>query len=297
MSIIQIIAPTGAPGPFLDSLQTSLFSVYGLNLLLSAYGTGKAVTVRRSSDNTTQDIHFLSNGNLDTASLLTFCGSGDGFVVTWYDQTAAANNITQATTTEQPKIVSAGTYLGTVFFDGVDDFLLCVNNNNSPTGCSVYWGGTLRAATRQIIACSDNTDSGGPTSTSGIVTAAFENTFSYLQYKLFTNNYANAIVNEGTTSGGTTNIVFTGCADFTATGSSNRNTVYNNGVLLAGNYSMAGTIPTSTTLFASKWTIGSATEAGISRPASVSLINFAVYEAFHSSGTVASVEAVLGHYV
>ena len=47
----------------------------------------------------------------------------NGFVSTWYDQSGNANNATQATTTAQPKIVSAGSLVtGGLDFDGVDDF-------------------------------------------------------------------------------------------------------------------------------------------------------------------------------
>ena len=55
----------------------------------------------------------------------------DGFVKTWYDQsvtneagdTATGNHATQATAASQPKIVSAGAYLGEVDFGGTDDVL------------------------------------------------------------------------------------------------------------------------------------------------------------------------------
>jgi hypothetical protein len=46
----------------------------------------------------------------------------DGFVETWYDQSGNGNNAVQATAGNQPKIVNAGSYLGLVRTDGVDDF-------------------------------------------------------------------------------------------------------------------------------------------------------------------------------
>jgi hypothetical protein len=69
------------------------------------------IRVRRSSDNTEQDIGYDSNNVLDTASLLTFCGAGNGFVTTWYDQSGNANNATQTTALNQPQIVSSGALL------------------------------------------------------------------------------------------------------------------------------------------------------------------------------------------
>jgi hypothetical protein len=85
-------------------------AAYSLRKLRTAY-TGSAIRVRRSSDNTEQDIGFDANGNLDTVSLLAFCGAGNGFVTTWYDQSGNARNATQATAANQPRIVVSGTLL------------------------------------------------------------------------------------------------------------------------------------------------------------------------------------------
>jgi len=104
-------------------------SAWGLYQLRTAY-TANLLKVRRSSDNTTQDVGFVSStGALDTAALLSFCGSGDGFIDTLYDQTGNARNWTQATQANQPQIVSSGaviTGLGglpSVQFDGTNDGL------------------------------------------------------------------------------------------------------------------------------------------------------------------------------
>lgn len=80
---------------------------YSLRKLSSTY-SGSCIRVRRSSDNTEQDIGFVSNV-LDTASLLSFVGSVDGFVTTWYDQSGNVNNSTQSTASNQFRIVSSGT--------------------------------------------------------------------------------------------------------------------------------------------------------------------------------------------
>jgi hypothetical protein len=79
---------------------------YSLRKLRTAY-TGAAIRVRRSSDNAEQDINFVA-GDLDTASLLTFCGAGYGFVSEWYDQSGNTKNATQITAANQPRIVNAG---------------------------------------------------------------------------------------------------------------------------------------------------------------------------------------------
>ena len=94
------------------SVLPALFNVYpgasagfSLKLLDNDY-LGNCIRVRRSVDNTELDIGFV-NGILVTSALLTFCGSGDGFVTTWYGQ-AASVNATQSTAGNQPKIVSSG---------------------------------------------------------------------------------------------------------------------------------------------------------------------------------------------
>ncbi len=49
--------------------------------------------------------------------------TSDGFVSKWYDQSGENFHMLQAESTKQPKIVEAGTFLDSVKYDGVDDFL------------------------------------------------------------------------------------------------------------------------------------------------------------------------------
>jgi hypothetical protein len=103
-------------------------AAYSLRKLRTAY-TGSAIRVRRSNDNTEQDIGFTSGGDLDTASLKTFVGANSGFVTTWYDQSSNNRNAIQTTAANQPRVVNAGTVerrtnLPTVFFDGANDRLI-----------------------------------------------------------------------------------------------------------------------------------------------------------------------------
>jgi hypothetical protein len=86
---------------------------YSLRKLRNAY-SGNAIRVRRSSDNAEQDIGFIGN-LLDTASLLTFCGVGNGFVTTWYDQSVNNNNASIPTASSQAQIVSAGTMITDIY--------------------------------------------------------------------------------------------------------------------------------------------------------------------------------------
>jgi hypothetical protein len=100
---------TADPTLFLDSYPGATLA-YSFRKLKSSY-TGNAIRVRRSSDNTQQDIGFVNN-QLDTASLLTFCGAGNGFVTIWYDQSGTGNNSnTSVSTLRQPQIVFSGALL------------------------------------------------------------------------------------------------------------------------------------------------------------------------------------------
>ncbi|WP_315815093.1 arabinofuranosidase catalytic domain-containing protein [Paraflavitalea speifideaquila] len=80
---------------------------YSLRLLSSAYA-GAAITVRRSSDNATQNIGFTPDGHLDTASLKAFVGSGNGYVARWYDQSGNNFPAEQGNNALQPVIVNSG---------------------------------------------------------------------------------------------------------------------------------------------------------------------------------------------
>ena len=103
------IIPSIASFTGLLDLYPSAAAAYSLRKLRAAY-TGSAIRVRRSSDNTEQDIGF-SGANLDTSALTTFCSGTNGFVTTWYDQSGNARNATQTTALDQPQIVSSGSVI------------------------------------------------------------------------------------------------------------------------------------------------------------------------------------------
>ena len=107
--VYSLIIGSGGGGGLLLDTYSGAFAAYSLRKLNTAY-TGSVIRVRRSSDNTETDIGFVSNV-LDTASLLTFCGAGSGFVTTWYDQSGNARNQTQITAANQPQIVSSGSVI------------------------------------------------------------------------------------------------------------------------------------------------------------------------------------------
>lgn len=70
-------------------------------------GATNCIRARRASDNTEQDIGF-SGDNMDTTALASFCSGTTGYVVTWYDQSGNGYDITQATTSLQPRIYASG---------------------------------------------------------------------------------------------------------------------------------------------------------------------------------------------
>lgn len=103
-------------------------AAYSVRKLRTAY-TGSAIRVRRSSDNTEQNIGFTALGNLDTTTLISFADGGNCFVTTWYDQSGNGLNATQTTAANQPQIVDTNNLITeggkpTLRFDGSNDFFI-----------------------------------------------------------------------------------------------------------------------------------------------------------------------------
>lgn len=107
--------------------------IYSLRKVNPNYN-GVCLRVRRSLDNAEMDVGFV-NGVLDTASLLTFVGSGTGYVRTWYDQSGNTGfDIGQASNSYQPIIVSSGALI----YNGSK---ICINSQGKYlTNTSVNFG-------------------------------------------------------------------------------------------------------------------------------------------------------------
>ena len=97
-----------ASGHRLLDVYTGASAGYSLRKIRHGY-TGYAVKVRRSNDNGLASIGFDVHGELDVAALASHCGSNDGYVDTWFDQSSNANHATQSTPTDQPKIYDGTT--------------------------------------------------------------------------------------------------------------------------------------------------------------------------------------------
>jgi hypothetical protein len=100
--------PTVEPDTTLLDYYTGSAAAYSLRSLSTS--TTNVVKVRRSGDDAELDFTAseVSGGAL-AAWVVAGGGTEDGFVTTWYDQSGNANNATQATAANQPKIVSSGT--------------------------------------------------------------------------------------------------------------------------------------------------------------------------------------------
>lgn len=107
----QFISKPASSQNILDNagISTSIpvSAAYSLRLVSTDY-TGYAIQVRRSNDNTIQDIGFTANGDLDTVSLKSFAGTNTLYVTRWYDQSGNGLNLTQSDPTHQPAIVTNG---------------------------------------------------------------------------------------------------------------------------------------------------------------------------------------------
>ena len=100
---IVLVKPN--PGA-LDGLGTTIYTqavgAYALRRLFGAY-TGAQVRLRRSTDDEETDVTFDKYGHLVDFDLTTWIGAATAYVTTWYDQSGNGNNVTQATTSKQPK--------------------------------------------------------------------------------------------------------------------------------------------------------------------------------------------------
>jgi hypothetical protein len=221
-------------------------AAYSVRKLRTAY-TGSAINVRRSSDNTEQDIGFTALGNLDTTSLTSFCSGTNGFVTTWYDQSGNTRNATQSTAANQPQIVSSGTILNinskpSLKFDGIND------------GLNVAFSGISQIYSLNKVE-KWNVISGGQMS------ASFNAGGPYFQWNENANTFANyvpAAPGRDATAANTNQTLF---SYYDANG------FYQNNVLT----SSRGTSPTSFT----DVTIGS--YASQSLPANVNIQEFIIY--------------------
>ena len=149
---------------FTGLLDTYTGAAAGYSTRRIASSATNLMRIREDSGDTETDIGYDSNGDLDTAAIATHCGTANGYVVTWYDQSGNANNATQSTSGSQPQIYN-GTAVITengkpsMDFDGSNDhfdisaslgitgsqarstfFVLRPEAAGSPTSYQTYFG-------------------------------------------------------------------------------------------------------------------------------------------------------------
>jgi hypothetical protein len=91
--------------PLLDTYSGAA-ACYSLRLMRSAY-TGALINVWNGTSYA--DIYPNVFGELDTVALAAHCGSNDGFIRYWYDQSGNSNTAAQTTTANMPKIYDGTT--------------------------------------------------------------------------------------------------------------------------------------------------------------------------------------------
>jgi hypothetical protein len=131
VSAQKLLDPSASGGPISvvvassGGVNTSIAVAYSVRQLKATYdhtaitpptavngftnSTTPLMRVRRSSDDGQLDIGYLASGMLDTITLKSFVGGGNGFVVIWYDQSGNSRDAVQGNTTVQPRIVNSGT--------------------------------------------------------------------------------------------------------------------------------------------------------------------------------------------
>ena len=93
----------GTPTSGLLSTYTGAAAAYSVRQLANT--AALCMRVRRDNDDAEQDFGFDANGDLDTAAIATFVGSGNnGYVSKWYDQSGNGKDADQSTNGSQPQI-------------------------------------------------------------------------------------------------------------------------------------------------------------------------------------------------
>jgi hypothetical protein len=153
-----LVQPSVPPFTGLLDTYSGAAAAYSAARRLSSTYTGSLIRVRRSSDNTEQDIGYNGSNVLDESALTTFVGAGNGFVTTWYDQSGNVRNVSQSTAANQPQIVSSGTVIKegskpTVQYDGSNDFLNGgdINDANSSLGWSFAFVGKMATIANNVF--------------------------------------------------------------------------------------------------------------------------------------------------
>lgn len=146
MLALQQMMMAGPPStPHADDYVT-VFGAWSVAKKLVSTYAGSLFRVRRSSDNTEQDIGFDSAGDVNTAAITSFVGANSGFVTKIYEQNATGRDFVQATTANQPRIVNAGTIDSEgAYFDGSVGTMRANIGSGNPASAIVTLFSRIRA--------------------------------------------------------------------------------------------------------------------------------------------------------
>lgn len=178
MSIIMITASAAPPPPParpLDPYSAGMWACGGIKQLLSSY-VGPLLKVRRSTDSTQQDINYLSDGTLDTTSLLAFVGGGDGWVTIAYDQSNNGNHFEASTSGTEPRIVLGGVYDGALIMNATPTMTLFGSVTTFPSGST--GGGFYASVNIRTFVGDDPIFTSHPIASTGNNGIAFQNSTS-----------------------------------------------------------------------------------------------------------------------
>lgn len=188
---------SGPSGPaftgLLDTYSGAAVAYSAARRLSSTY-TGSLIRVRRSSDNTEQDIGYDGSNVLDESALTTFVGANNGFVTKWYDQSGNGKDMANSTALNQPRIVTSGAVLKdnskpALSFNGTSQYLAVTDNTilNSSSLMSCFY-------TAQIISGNSN---------SPLASKAYNGDGGYFFGQLGTDNKMQLYIDQGTNIIGT----------------------------------------------------------------------------------------------
>lgn len=128
----------------------------------------RSMRVRRVADDAIMDLGFIMD-EPDLPALVAFSNGGDVAVVTLFDQMGNGHDFTQTNNDRQPLAISSGNPIiqenrPVVWFDGVDDVLICSSNLNriirstAPFSIGIVYGIRLFVKTHDVLQSTSSFD-------------------------------------------------------------------------------------------------------------------------------------------
>lgn len=139
---ILACAPSGGSAPYqgpLDLVPGALVA-YSQRAMAAAW-VSNAITIRRDSNDATQNFATTTANAVDPAAVSAFIGVGNGFATAWKDQSGHVSDAVQATAAQQPQWIAStqGSKPGLRFVSNDGQFLVTAGNVTIPTGeCTIF---------------------------------------------------------------------------------------------------------------------------------------------------------------